>query len=95
VSFYAFKFYKDFCQVAAAIASISTIAEGEFFTHASAPAVAQTTTLRMNRWLEKPDSGEIHLGEQCLVAPEKGLFIKPEKRQHGHGGFSPMPCGRI
>ncbi len=33
--------------------------------------------------LEKPDGGEIHLGDQCLVAPEKNLFIKPEKRNMG------------
>jgi len=33
--------------------------------------------------LEKPDSGAIYIGDQCLVAPEKGLFIKPEKRNMG------------
>jgi ABC-type Fe3+/spermidine/putrescine transport system ATPase subunit len=33
--------------------------------------------------LEKPDRGEIYLGDQCLVSREKNLFIKPEKRNMG------------
>ena len=33
--------------------------------------------------LEKPDGGEIHLGDRWLVSGSKRLFIKPEKRDMG------------
>jgi ABC-type Fe3+/spermidine/putrescine transport system ATPase subunit len=75
--------YKTFGQVAAVNRINLDIAEGEFFTMLGSSGCGKTTTLRMVGGLEKPDSGEIHLGNQCLVAPEKGLFIKPEKRNMG------------
>jgi iron(III) transport system ATP-binding protein len=75
--------YKTFGQVAAVNRINLDIAEGEFFTMLGSSGCGKTTTLRMVGGLEKPDSGEIHLGDQCLVAPEKGLFIKPEKRNMG------------
>jgi len=75
--------YKTFGQVAAVNRINLDIAEGEFFTMLGSSGCGKTTTLRMIGGLEKPDSGEIHLGGQCLVAPEKGLFIKPEKRNMG------------
>jgi len=75
--------YKTFGNVAAVNRINLDIAEGEFFTMLGSSGCGKTTTLRMVGGLEKPDSGEIHLGEQCLVAPERGLFIKPEKRNMG------------
>ncbi|HEX9455908.1 MAG TPA: ABC transporter ATP-binding protein [Candidatus Binatia bacterium] len=75
--------YKTFGQVAAVNRIDLEIAEGEFFTLLGSSGCGKTTTLRMVGGLEKPDSGEIYLGEQCLVAPEKNLFIKPEKRDMG------------
>jgi ABC-type Fe3+/spermidine/putrescine transport system ATPase subunit len=33
--------------------------------------------------LEKPDDGEIYLGERCFVSGSRGLFVKPEKRDMG------------
>lgn len=75
--------YKTFGSVAAVNRINLDIAEGEFFTLLGSSGCGKTTTLRMIGGLEKPDSGEIHLGGQCLVAPEKGLFIKPEKRNMG------------
>ena len=75
--------YKTFGQVAAVNRINLEIAEGEFFTMLGSSGCGKTTTLRMVGGLEKPDSGEIHLGDQCLVAPEKNLFIKPEKRNMG------------
>jgi len=59
------------------------VAEGEFFTLLGSSGCGKTTTLRMVGGLEKPDGGEIHLGDQCLVSGEKNLFIKPEKRNMG------------
>jgi len=75
--------YKTFGDVAAVNRINIDIAEGEFFTMLGSSGCGKTTTLRMVGGLEKPDSGEIFLGDQCLVAPEKNLFIKPEKRNMG------------
>ncbi len=75
--------YKTFGQVAAVNRINLDIAEGEFFTMLGSSGCGKTTTLRMVGGLEKPDAGEIHLGGQCLVAPDKNLFIKPEKRNMG------------
>ena len=75
--------YKTFDQVVAVNRIALDIAEGEFFTLLGSSGCGKTTTLRMVGGLEKPDGGEIHLGGQCLASAEKGLFIKPEKRNMG------------
>ena len=75
--------YKTFDEVVAVDRINLEIAEGEFFTLLGSSGCGKTTTLRMVGGLEKPDAGEIHLGGQCLVAPAKKLFIKPEKRNMG------------
>jgi iron(III) transport system ATP-binding protein len=59
------------------------VKEGEFFTLLGSSGCGKTTTLRMVGGLEKPDGGEIYLGDRCLVSAEKNLFIKPEKRNMG------------
>ena len=59
------------------------IQEGEFFTLLGSSGCGKTTTLRMVGGLEKPDGGEIYLGEVCLVSDAKRLFVKPEKRDMG------------
>jgi ABC-type Fe3+/spermidine/putrescine transport system ATPase subunit len=75
--------YKTFDRVVAVNGINLEIAEGEFFTLLGSSGCGKTTTLRMVGGLEKPDVGEIHLGGQCLVSPQKNLFIKPEKRNMG------------
>jgi len=75
--------YKTFGSVAAVNRIDIDIDEGEFFTMLGSSGCGKTTTLRMVGGLEKPDAGEIFLGDQCLVAPEKNLFVKPEKRNMG------------
>jgi iron(III) transport system ATP-binding protein len=75
--------YKTFGQVVAVNRINLEIREGEFFTLLGSSGCGKTTTLRMVGGLEKPDGGEIHLGDQCLVSGEKNLFIKPEKRNMG------------
>jgi len=77
------KLFKTFGQVTAVNHIDLNVAEGEFFTLLGSSGCGKTTTLRMVGGLEKPDGGEIHLGDQCLVAPAKNLFIKPEKRNMG------------
>jgi ABC-type Fe3+/spermidine/putrescine transport system ATPase subunit len=59
------------------------IREGEFFTLLGSSGCGKTTTLRLLGGLEKPDDGEIHLGERCLVSGTQRLFVKPEKRDMG------------
>jgi iron(III) transport system ATP-binding protein len=75
--------YKTFDRVVAVNRINLEVAEGEFFTLLGSSGCGKTTTLRMVGGLEKPDDGAIHLGDQCLVAPQKNLFIKPEKRNMG------------
>jgi len=75
--------YKSFDRVIAVNGINLDIAQGEFFTLLGSSGCGKTTTLRMVGGLEKPDGGEIYLGDQCLVSREKNLFIKPEKRNMG------------
>ncbi len=75
--------YKTFDRVVAVNRINLEIAEGEFFTLLGSSGCGKTTTLRMVGGLEKPDGGAISLGDQCLVAPERNVFVKPEKRHMG------------
>ena len=75
--------YKTFDRVVAVNGINLEIAQGEFFTLLGSSGCGKTTTLRMVGGLEKPDGGEIHIGDQCLVSRKKNLFIKPEKRNMG------------
>jgi ABC-type Fe3+/spermidine/putrescine transport system ATPase subunit len=59
------------------------IGQGEFFTFLGSSGCGKTTTLRMIGGLEKPDGGSIDLGDRCLVAPQRKIFVKPEKRDMG------------
>jgi len=59
------------------------IKQGEFFTLLGSSGCGKTTTLRMIGGLEKPEGGEIHLGDQCLVSADQKIFVKPEKRDMG------------
>jgi ABC-type Fe3+/spermidine/putrescine transport system ATPase subunit len=75
--------YKTFGHIIAVNRLNLEIAEGEFFTLLGSSGCGKTTTLRMVGGLEKPDGGEIHLRDKCLVSSQKKLFIKPEKRDMG------------
>jgi iron(III) transport system ATP-binding protein len=75
--------YKTFDRVVAVNRINLQIAEGEFFTLLGSSGCGKTTTLRMVGGLEKPDGGDIYLGDRCLVSFEKNIFIKPEKRDMG------------
>jgi ABC-type Fe3+/spermidine/putrescine transport system ATPase subunit len=75
--------YKTFDRVVAVNRIDLQVAEGEFFTLLGSSGCGKTTTLRMVGGLEKPDGGEIHLADRCLVSAEKNIFIKPEKRNMG------------
>jgi len=75
--------YKAFDRVVAVDQINLEIKQGEFFTLLGSSGCGKTTTLRMIGGLEKPEGGEIHLGDQCLVSAEQKIFVKPEKRDMG------------
>ena len=43
----------------------------------------KTTTLRLIAGLEKPDAGEVHVGERLLTSAARRVFVSPEKRRMG------------
>ncbi|MGE0650863.1 MAG: ABC transporter ATP-binding protein [Pirellulaceae bacterium] len=59
------------------------IREGEFFTLLGSSGCGKTTTLRLIGGLEKPDGGEVWVGDRCLAAPARRIFVPPEKRNMG------------
>ena len=73
--------YKTFSRVVAVNRLTLEVKEGEFFTLLGSSGCGKTTTLRMVGGLEKPDGGEIRIGEKCLVSEK--VFVKPEKRNMG------------
>src|SRR4029079_15064283 len=75
--------YKTFERVTAVDCINLEIKQGEFFTLLGSSGCGKTTTLRMIGGLEKPEGGEIHLGDQCLVSADQKIFVKPEKRDMG------------
>jgi len=75
--------YKTFNRVVAVDHLNLDIHESEFFTLLGSSGCGKTTTLRLIGGLEKPDGGEIHLGNRCLASHHQKIFIKPEKRDMG------------
>jgi ABC-type Fe3+/spermidine/putrescine transport system ATPase subunit len=75
--------YKTFNGVIAVNGLNLEVSEGEFFTLLGSSGCGKTTTLRLVGGLEKPDGGEIYLGEKCLASASQHLFVKPEKRDMG------------
>ena len=60
-----------------------TILPGEIFTLLGPSGCGKTTTLRLAAGLEEPDGGEILLDGATVAAPDRGLFVPPEKRRLG------------
>jgi iron(III) transport system ATP-binding protein len=75
--------HKTFNQVVAVDHLSLDIKEGEFFSLLGSSGCGKTTTLRLAGGLEKPDAGEIFLGDRCLASERQRLFVKPEKREMG------------
>jgi len=67
-----------------ALDSVSlTIEAGEFLVLLGPSGCGKTTLLRSIAGLEKPDTGEIIIGNQRVFSAEKGITIQPGKRQVG------------
>ena len=53
------------------------IAPGEFVTLLGPSGCGKTTTLRCVAGLERPEAGEIRIGTETVVAPEKDIYLFP------------------
>jgi iron(III) transport system ATP-binding protein len=56
---------------------------GEFLTLLGPSGCGKTTTLRLIAGLERPDAGEIHVGDRVVSSSEDGVFVPPERRGMG------------
>ncbi len=59
------------------------VAEGEFVTLLGPSGCGKTTTLRCIAGLERPDGGEIRIGDDVVAAPGRGIYLDPEDRNIG------------
>src|SRR5205809_5178696 len=59
------------------------VEEKEFFVLLGLSGSGKTTLLRCVAGLEKPEAGEIRLGEQIVSSAERGIFVPPEDRALG------------
>ena len=60
-----------------------SIGEREFFVLLGLSGSGKTTLLRSIAGLEKPESGEIRLGDRVVNSAERGIFIPPSDRGVG------------
>ena len=60
-----------------------TVAQGEFVTLLGPSGCGKTTTLRCVAGLERPEAGEIRVGNEIVVSPEKDIYLFPEHRNIG------------
>ena len=56
---------------------------GSIATRLGPSGCGKTTTLRLIAGLEKPDAGEVYVGERLLTSAARNVFLSPEKRRMG------------
>ena len=59
------------------------IADRELVTLLGPSGCGKTTTLRCVAGLERPDSGEIHIGDELMASPKGHVFVPPNRRDVG------------
>ncbi len=59
------------------------VPEGHFVTLLGPSGCGKTTTLRCIAGLERANAGEIDIAGECVAAPNRGIWIAPEKRHIG------------
>jgi iron(III) transport system ATP-binding protein len=75
---------KSFTAGAAAVNAISfSVPKGKLFTLLGPSGCGKSTTLRCIAGLERPDAGEIRVGEAMVYCADRNAFIPPEKRGIG------------
>jgi iron(III) transport system ATP-binding protein len=60
-----------------------SVAKGEFVTLLGPSGCGKTTTLRCIAGLERPDGGEIRIGDDVVASAEGGVYLNPEDRNIG------------
>jgi len=56
---------------------------GQFYTLLGPSGCGKTTTLRSVAGLEKPDEGEIFVGDDLVFSSSRGITVPPYKRDIG------------
>lgn len=59
------------------------VREGSFFSLLGPSGCGKTTTLRCVAGLERPESGEIELGEEVVFSSTRSVFVPPHQRNIG------------
>src|SRR5262245_30765125 len=59
------------------------IPEGRIFTLLGPSGCGKTTTMRCVAGLERPDAGEILIGDQAVFSSARRLYVPPNKRAIG------------
>src|SRR3954466_3441033 len=59
------------------------VPEGELYTLLGPSGCGKTTTLRCVAGLERPDAGEIMIGNEVVCATERGTWVEPHRRNIG------------
>jgi iron(III) transport system ATP-binding protein len=59
------------------------VAAGSLVTLLGPSGCGKTTTLRLIAGLEKPDAGEVYVGDRLLTSASRRVFVNPEKRRMG------------
>ena len=78
------KFFNTEKGVIQAVDDVSfEVPEGKFFTLLGPSGCGKTTTLRCVAGLEKPDSGNIYIGNKEVFSAQKKLLIPSNKRDIG------------
>ena len=60
-----------------------SIAQGEFVTLLGPSGCGKTTTLRCVAGLERPDGGDIRIGDQMVASYDQDIYLNPEDRNIG------------
>ena len=66
------------------------VPEGQFFTLLGPSGCGKTTTLRSIAGLERPQSGEIAVGDAVVYSSKRGVFVPAEPARLRHG--VPVVC---
>src|SRR4030095_9930848 len=74
---------KTFCAVVAVNNLSFEARAGEFLTLLGPSGCGKTTTLRLVAGLERPDRGDILVGDLPISSVASGLFVPPERRGMG------------
>jgi iron(III) transport system ATP-binding protein len=59
------------------------VASGSILTLLGPSGCGKTTTLRMIAGLERPDTGEVRVGDRVVTSAKEGLHVPPNKRRMG------------